>query len=603
MTQTRDHVIRIDLSARTVHRQPVPERWRRQFLGGKGLGARYLYEELGAATDPLGPDNLLGFMLGPLSGYLPGDTRYAAVTKSPLTGGFLDSYAGGQFPARLAGACPDCLGVLVTGQADSPVAILIDESEIEITSADDLVGADVEAVTDTFPDAAVACIGPAGESLVRYASIASDGGDHHAGRGGAGAVMGSKNLQAVVVRGDPIRPTGDLEKLHRRYAEAYRDHDTGRWLRAGATIESLDFADETRMLATRGWQETAFDGSDAIGVEAASAAAHEREYPDEDHPGGFRIETDDGETVPRGGAAMTLGAGLGIDDFEDIAALGARCDRLGLDVISVGNAIAWAIRATDAGHVDCDVSFGNADAIAALLDRIATREGPVADALADGVAVAADRYGGEAFIPTVKSMAVPSYDPRRAGSMAIAYATSDRGACHRRARPFEREAFDGEWSLEKQVRAVVTAQNARSALWSLPTDDFLGEVFDDLGAEWLAALGRTDDASDLYRLGERVWTLVRLFNVREGFDRADDSLPPVFREPTVDGRKSYIDPDEFERALDRYYGARGWGPNGRPLADTLARLKLDDVVDDETPLGTPSTDGSDGLSASDRHDA
>lgn len=596
----RDHVIRVDLSTRTVRRERVPERWRRQFLGGKGLGARYLYEDLEANAAPLGPANVLGFMLGPLSGYLPGETRYAAVTKSPLTGGFLDSYAGGQFPARLAGARPNCLGILVTGRADSPVAVRIDESGVEIVAANDIAGAETDAVGDAFPDAAVACIGPAGEAMVRYATIASDGGDHHAGRGGAGAVMGSKNLKAIAVRGEPMQPTGELSRLHREYAEAYQEHDTGRWLRAGATIESLDFADETGLLATRGWQEMGFDESDAIGVEAAAESALEREYPDGDHPGGFRVETGDGDTVPRGGTAMTLGAGLGIDDFADVARLGSLCDRLGTDVISVGNAVAWAIRAADAGHVDLAISFGDVDAAAALIERIATRDGPIADALADGVAVAADRYGGEAFVPTVKSMAVPSYDPRRAGSMALAYATSDRGACHRRARPFEREVFDEEWSLRDQVRAVVTAQNARSVLWSLPTDDFLGDVFDDLGAEWLTALGRPADSSELYRLGERVWTLVRLFNVREGFDREDDSLPSVFRDPPADahGRSGAIDPDEFERALDRYYAARGWGPNGWPLAGTLERLELADVVDDETPLGDPHgwDDGSVGES-------
>ncbi|MDS0477319.1 aldehyde ferredoxin oxidoreductase C-terminal domain-containing protein [Natrinema sp. 1APR25-10V2] len=592
MIQTRDHVVRIDLTTRTIRRERVPERWRRRFLGGKGLGARYLYAELEADVDPLGPNNVLGVLLGPCSGYLPGETRYAAVTKSPLTGGFLDSYAGGRFPARLAGALPNCLGLLVTGRADSPVALQIGGDGVELSSANELSGVDTEAVADAFPDAATACIGPAGESMVRYASIASDGGDHHAGRGGAGAVMGAKNLKVIVVRGDPVQPTGELMRLHREYADDYQNHETGRWLHAGATIESLDFADETGLLATRGWQKTTFDESEAIGVEAVKSSAVDREYPDADYPGGFRIETDEGDTVPRGATAMTLGAGLGIDDFDDVATLGAVCDRLGIDVIDAGNAVAWAIRAADAGYVDLEVSFGDASGAAALIERIATRAGPVADALADGVSIAADRYGGEAFIPTVKSMAVPSYDPRRAGSMALAYATSDRGGCHRRARPFEREVFDGEWTLETQVQAVITAQNVRSVLWSLPTDDFLGDVFDDLGAEWLAALGREYDASDLYRLGERVWTLVRLFNAREGFDRDDDSLPAVFRDPlpSAQNEASAIDQDDFERAIDRYYAARGWGPNGRPLPATLERLGLTDVVDSETPLDTPPAD-------------
>jgi aldehyde:ferredoxin oxidoreductase len=592
VTQTRDRVLRVDLTTRTVGRERVPERWRRQFLGGKGLGARYLYEELDAGTDPLGPENLLGFFLGPASGYLPGEPRYAAVTKSPLTGGFLDSYAGGSFPARLAGTLPDCLGVLVVGRAEAPVALHVRDGDAEVAPAADLAGADTEEVAEAFPDAAVACVGPAGEARVRYATIASDGGDHHAGRGGGGAVMGAKNLKAVVVRGGRVEPTGELARLREAYAERYGEHDTGRWLAAGATLESLDFAAETGLLATRGWQTTEFEGSESIGVEAARDAAVGRENPDGDHPGGFRVRTEEGETVPRGATAMTLGAGLGVDDFGDVAALGARCDRLGMDVIGAGNAVAWAIRAAEAGFVDLDASFGDADAAAAVLDRIATRADPVADALADGVAAAADRYGGEELVPTVKSMAVPSYDPRRAEATALAYATSDRGGCHRRARPFETEVFGERWSPEERARAVATAQNVRSVRWSLPADDFLGETFDDLGAEWLTALGIECDADDLRRLGERVWTLVRLFNAREGFDRSDDSLPARFREPLSDGRgrSARVDPDDFERALERYYAVRGWGSDGRPLAETLADLDLDDVVDGETPLGGASDD-------------
>lgn len=586
MPEPRQSVLRVDLTGRTVERAPVPESWRRLFLGGKGLGARYLYEELEAGADPLGPANLLGFMLGPLSGYLPGETRYAAVTKSPLTGGFLDSYAGGEFPARLAGTRPGCLGLLVTGRADEPVTLRVTPDECAVVAADDLVGADAEAVAAAFPDAAVACVGPAGEAGVAYATIASDGGDHHAGRGGAGAVMFAKNLKAVVVRGDPPEPTGDLARLHDRYAATYRDHDTGRWLAAGGTIESLDFAEETGLLAARGWQESGFDGSEAIGIEAAEAAAISREHPDGDHPGGFRVPDDDGGTVPRGAVPMTLGAGLGIDDFEAVARLGGICDRLGMDVISAGNAVAWAIRADEAGHVEADLSFGDVDGAVALLERIASRADPLADALADGVAAAAETHGGGGLVPTVKSMAVPSYDPRRAGSMALAYATSDRGGCHRRARPFEEEVFEGEWSLERQVAAVTTAQDVRSVLWSLPADDFLGETFEDLGAEWLSAVGLEFAPAELYRLGERVWTLVRLFNVREGVTRADDSLPALFREPIpgTGGAEARIDPDDFQCGLDRYYAARGWGVDGRPSAAALDRLDLADVVDEATPV-------------------
>ncbi|WP_101298263.1 aldehyde ferredoxin oxidoreductase family protein [Halegenticoccus soli] len=581
--RTRDRVLRVDLSDGTVRRERVPQSWRRRFVGGKGLGARYLYRDVPAGADPLGPENVLGFMLGPLSGYLPGESRYAAVTKSPLTGAFLDSYSGGEFPDRLAGALADCLGLLVAGRASDPVAIEVENGTATVEPAD-CWGEDAVSTDERYPDAAVACVGPAGERTVSYATIASDGGDHHAGRGGAGTVMGAKRLKAVVARGEP--PEG-LPRLREAYDEAYREHDTGRWQAAGATIESVDFANEVGVLPTRGWQTSQFDGASDIGVEAARAAAMGRER-DGAVPGGFRVETDDGESVPRGATPMTLGAGLGIDEFDAVATLGAACDRLGVDVIDAGSAVAWAMRASEDGLVERDLAFGDAAGARDLLEEIAHRRGPLGDALADGVEAAAERFGGGDRIPTVKSMALPAYDPRGAVAMALAYATSDRGGCHRRARPIEREVFAADsWDADDRVTAVVDAQDARSVLWSLVVDDFAGETLrEDLGAEWLSAVGLSYDPDDLRTAGERIWTLVRLFNAREGFARDDDRLPQLLREPLADGPAAgrALDPDGFERLLDAYYAARGWSPDGVPARRTVERLGLDGVVDADTPV-------------------
>jgi aldehyde:ferredoxin oxidoreductase len=588
----RRDVIRVDLSAGTVVRERVPDDWRHDFLGGKGLGARYLYAELDAGTDPLGPDNRLAFFLGPLSGYLPAESRYAAVTKSPLTGAFLDSYSGGSFADALAGALPEAFGLLVQGAADEPVRLTVADGDVAVESATDLWGADAAEVDDALAGS-VACIGPAGENEVAYATIASDGGDHHAGRGGAGAVMGAKRLKAVAVHGDSPEPTPELAALRERYDDAYRDDDTGRWQAAGETVESVDFANEVGVLSTRGWQGGTFDDAGDIGVEAVREAATGRENEDDAVPGGFRVEAGDDESVPRGGALMSLGAGLGIDDFDDVARLGSVCDLLGMDAISAGNAVAWVMRAVDAAAVgfetDVDLAFGDADAAAALLEAIATRSTDLGDTLADGVEAARERYGA-ATVPTVKSMELPAYDPRGAAGMALAYATSDRGGCHRRARPVEREAFArDEWSDADRVATVVGAQNVRSTLWSLVVDDFAGEtMWEDLGAEWLEAVGLDHDRASLATLGERVWTLVRLFNVREGFTRADDTLPELFEDPLPDGPAAgrAVDREAFEAMLDAYYAARGWSAEGLPTAETVDRLGLGPVVDDETPLGS-----------------
>jgi aldehyde:ferredoxin oxidoreductase len=577
-----DRLLRVDLSAGTVESEPVPGGWRRNYLGGKGLGARYLYEELDPGTDPLSPENRLLFLLGPLSGALP-DGRYAAVTKSPLTGTFLDSYSGGRFPGALRGSLGPHLGLLVQGRAEEPVRLVVSGGTARIESAEDW-GADA-AETCEAHDGVVACIGPAGENRVSYATIASDRVEHHAGRGGAGAVMGAKRLKAVVAEDDPPEFGARLAALRERDTEAFRESDTGRWLAASGTLETVDFADETGVLAARGWRERGFDGTEGVGIEAAREAASGRETGgDGDLPGDFRVETPAGETVPRGATAMTLGAGLGLEAFDAVAELGERCNRLGVDLISAGNAVAWAIRAAEVGVIDRDIEFADPEGARELLAEIAARSTSLGDALADGVSVAADRLGGSDLVPTVKGMALPSYDPRGAASMALAYATSDRGACHRRARPVEREVFE-EWGPAETAAAVVEAQDTRSVRWSLVADDFAGEVLDGSGAEWLDALGHPHDA-DLRRTGERIWNLVRLFNVREGFDRSDDTLPAGLEPDEGDA----LDPGAFEASLERYYAARGWGADGRPSRERLAALDLLATVDDDTPVAETPLD-------------
>lgn len=580
MWRPAEDVLRVDLSAGTVESERVPEDWRRKFLGGKGLGARYLYEELPPAADPLGSTNVLLFVLGPLSGLLPGEQRYAAVTKSPLTGTFLDSYSGGRFPGALAGALDTHLCLLVTGRADEPVHLVIEDGDAHIEPSD-AWGADAVETCERFRDGAVACIGQAGEHRVAYATIASDRAEHHAGRGGAGAVMGAKRLKAVVARGVAPEPTEELATLRERAEELFREADTGKWQTASGTLETVDFADRAGVLAARGWQERGFEAADDIGIEAARAAAREREH-DDPIPGGFRVETSEGDSVPRGATAMTLGAGLGLDEFDAVAELGERCNRLGLDLISGGNAVAWAIRATESSLVDRDLAFGDPAGARALLEEIAHRTSALGDALADGVTAAAEQYGGAGFIPTVKDMALPSYDPRGAASMALAYATSDRGACHRRARPVEREPFEEPWGPAEVAGAVVEAQNVRSVRWSLVADDFVGEVL--APGEWLDAAGYPH--GNLRTTGERVWNLTRLFNVREGFTRETDALPDAL------DTNGALSRDRFEAMLDAYYAARGWSADGIPARETLERLDLQATADEHTPVATAPLDPS-----------
>ncbi len=557
----RTRILRVDLTAGSVRSEAIPETWRERYLGGKGLGVRYLYEELSPDTDPLSPSNRLLVMFGPLTGLLPGEARYAAVTKSPLTGTFLDSYSGGSFPAVLAGSLPTHLGVLIEGQSNTPVTLHIDADTGTVRPAATW-GKDSVETDRAYPEAAVAAIGPAGEHRVSFATIASDGAEHHAGRGGAGAVMGAKRLKAIVARGDPPAPNGAIAALHDRDTARYLDSPVGRWQSASGTVETVDFADETGVLATQGWQGASTDTS-KIGIEAIRNAAVEREDPGP-IPGDFRFEIESGHTVPRGATAMTLGAGLGISSLSDVVTLGDRCNRLGMDLIDAGNAIALAIHAADTGRIDRSIEFGDASAAGALLDAIAYRDDPLASLLADGVDAATRQLDLGSIVPTVKAMALPAYDPRMDVGMALAYATSDRGGCHRRARPIERTALDGEGDPADLVDHVIAEQNRRSLQWSLVADDFVGECIDP--AEWLDTAGISS-----YRLsdaGERIWTLTRLFNVRSGFDRTTDRVPIPYEPETDDG-------PSLPPLLDRYYAERGWDVRGIPTRETIDRLAID----------------------------
>lgn len=577
-------MLRVDLTTGSVTSEAIPEHWQRLFLGGKGLGARYLYAELAAGVDPLGPDNCLLFCLGPLSGRLPGETRYAAITKSPLTGGFLDSYSGGTFADRLVGALGNHMGLLITGRAPELSVLRVADGTAQLHPAPQLAGADAVELADYAGDSAVAGIGPAGEHQVAYATIASDGGEHQAGRGGAGAVMGAKNLKAVIADGTP--PTTDSAVVD-RYQQQYRESDVGRWQTASGTVETVDFADTVGVLPAYGWQEGSFEHAEEIGIEAVTDATTERER-DAPMPGGFRIDMEDGTFVPRGATAMSLGAELGIAEFDAVASLGQACDRLGIDVISAGNAIAWAVLAANRGIIDRSLSFGDTTALKSLLEAIATRDGQLGDTLADGIEAAEQAYGTEGLVPTVKAMDTPPYDPRGSPAMALAYATSDRGACHRRALPVETEALDrDQWTTEDRVRSVISEQTTNAVLWSLVSDSFAGDALSaDLGAELLDSVGLDYTPDTLLTLGERVWTLTRLFNVREGFDREDDTLPYVFTQPLGSGpvEGETVDPSTFSTLLDLYYHLRGWSRAGRPTRQLLERLDIDDLPDAATPI-------------------
>ena len=591
-----EHLLRVNLSERTVETETVPAEYRNKFVSGKGLGAAYLLDELEAGVDPLSAENELFFMFGPLSGHAPGTSRYAAITKSPLTGTFVDSYSGGHFPAMFRFAMPDYLGVVFEGRADEPVYLDVNDGEVTIEDASHLWGMDARETARQFDgrNTKVAAIGPAGENLVKFATISSDEASHHAGRGGVGAVMGSKNLKAVVATG--TKPDdAHLQDLRVEHMRRLGNSDETAWARNGGTELIVDWTNEVGAIPSHNWTKGTLEDVDTLNIDAFEpghlrpdscyscpvACGHVTDFSDTDIEGAFP----DASVAwgPEYETVGMMGSNTDITDVTGVTELADRADRLGMDTISLGNAISWLMEVSEKGLVDHDISFGDARAAAEVVEQVARREG-IGDALAEGTAGAAEKLcpgddeAREAAVE-VKGLELPAYDPRASYSMALAYATADRGGCHQRAFPIGTDALGGErdpYDTEGHAEETISLQNEGALSYSMVACDFTAYNYERV-AEWLNALGYDIDLERVEDVGERAWNMARLFNVREGFGRADDSLPerltkPLERGGPADG--NHITEAEFETMLDEYYELRGWDHEGVPGEETLERLQI-----------------------------
>lgn len=591
--------LRIDLAREKYSEFEVEEQVVRAFIGGKGIGAYLLFKMLPPKTDPLDPANPLMFLTGPLTGTsYPTSGRMVVVTKSPLTGLYLDSHAGGFLGSEIRWLGFD--GIIVEGKASSPVYLVVTEDGVEFRDASKLWGKTVtETVAavraETHPKAHMAVIGPAGENLVRYAAIMIDTDEDPwragiAARGGPGAVMGSKNLKALVVR---------ASKRQVRYAKPEKMREVSR--RAFELIDKTKFMKVRRAIGTSFWVEP----MNRFGI--LPTANFRRGYMD-DATGlyGEYMRAFVKKDVSCHNCPVACGKVLQVDggyvkvEYEDIALLGSNCliddvikvakslkevNELGLDAISTGNVVAFAMELRELGLLEEVPSFGDHKGQVELIRKIAFREG-VGDLLAEGVARAAEKIGGRAreIAMHVKGMELPGYMPRASWGMALAYATADRGGCHQRAWTTRAEIEGGleRFSTEGVASFVKEVQDERAAAFSLIACDFIPLYNPWEAVEAVTGIDFT--AEDYYTAGERIWNLTRLFNIREaGVSRKDDTLPPrVFDEPLpLPPRGVYsvrLKRDYFERMLDEYYSLRGWSPEGIPLRDTLERLGLNELV-------------------------
>jgi len=595
-------ILRVDLTERRISTEKLDAEIAKKFIGGKGLGAKILYDSLKLGTDPLSPENILIFASGPLTATLaPTSARWAVVTKSPLTNIFLDCQVGGYFGAAMKLAGFDC--IIMEGKADSPVYLWVHDGNAEILNAGDLWGKGCFETENTLKkrlgeSAHVASIGPAGENLVRYACISVDK-YRQAGRGGAGAVMGSKNLKAVAVRSASYKieyadPEGFREAA-KKALKVIRENSFIPLRRKYGTPIWVAPVNKAALLPTRNFRTGVFEKAENISGETMRDKIVVKDgtcynciiqcwkYTHVES-GKYKVDELAG---PEYESIALLGSDCGVGSIEAVAHASMLCDDLGLDTISTGNSIAFAMECYERGLLtveDTDgleLKFGNADAEIEMVKKIAYRKG-LGNLLAEGVRRASKKIGdgSEKFAMHVKGLEIPGYDPRGAFGMALAYATSDRGACHQRAWTVRAEIegkLEPRFSTKGRARFVKETQDERAMCFSLVLCDFAPLEVKHFVELLNKATGFNFTVEDYLKTGERIWNLTRLFNVREGITRKDDTLPPRFmEEPLPEGvtKGQVVTKEMLDEMLDEYYALRGWDKNGVPTEEKLKELGL-----------------------------
>ncbi len=609
-------LLRVNLSNRSISIDPLNMKWAKDYIGCQGLGLRYLYEELRPGIDALAPENKIVVMTGPLVGTIaPSAQKYTLVTKSPLTRTFYDSTAGGHLGPELKYAGYD--GIIIEGRSEKPVYLLIRNNRVEIQDAARIWGKDTHSTEDTLKglwgDVKVMSIGPAGEKMVRFACVTSDYFRQN-GRGGVGAVFGAKNLKAIVVKGSGGIGVADPEAFLRiarkcmieKGVENPDEHQFIGWKGGMGTIEIMEWTNEYGCLPTRNWQTGDFDGVKKISMEAARqvkkksracaqcpmACSNWVEIKEGPYAG-TALEGPEYET------AALLGSNCGIDNFGAIAKMNLICDMLGMDTMAAGDVASWAmecyerriLKQKDTGGIA--LNFGDDKALVLLLEKIANRDG-IGDLLAEGVAHCSQKMGKgtEEFAMHVKGLECPAYDPRVAIGMGLAYATSPPGATHTRGFPISAELFGAWWlgaepveldpkSPENKAKLLIYQQHWQAYRFSTGSCDFILLNPEDGLPEEVAACTGWPETADWKKIGERVVNLGRMFGIREGIDKKDDTLPPRLLKEVLKsgpGKGRVVNPEDLEFMLDEYYRLRGWDNAGRPTLDKLKDLDIEDLV-------------------------
>jgi aldehyde:ferredoxin oxidoreductase len=594
-------ILLVDLKNHSTTVEKTSMKDAKDFIGAKGLGAKILFDRLPKGTDPLSSENILMFTTGPLTGTSAQTSgRGTVVTKSPLTGVFLDSHFGGFFAVEMKKAGWDF--IIIVGKSKKPVYVVVRDDKVEFKDASRIWGMECLKTHDWLQQkegrVKTAVIGPAGENLVKISAITFDG-HRHAGRGGSGAVMGSKNLKAVAVVGTdkiPLHDPKGFKKLTQEVTKRVQENDFVPKRRKYGTPYWVDVVNGEGFIPTRNYQEGFFENGDKINAKTMQEkivdkggacfncviACWNRSSIKTGSHKGVSLVGPEYETI------ALMGSNLGVGNIEDVAYLNERCNELGMDTISLGGVLGFAVEAYEKGIITLedldgiDIGWGKTDELAKLTEAIAHRKGRLADVLAEGVKTASEELGksSEDFAVHVKGLEIPGYDPRGTFGMGLAYATSDRGACHQRAWTVKAELYDPEFerfSFEKKAKIVKDVQDERAAFFSLVLCDFapISEV--DCVDMWNLAAGFGHTVESYLLAGERIWNLIRLFNLREDLDPADNLPSRLFNDSFTDGPAEgvVLTRDGFQKSLKEYYSLRGWDEKGVPTMKKLKDLGLE----------------------------
>ncbi|MBS4014207.1 MAG: aldehyde ferredoxin oxidoreductase family protein [Bacteroidetes bacterium] len=595
-------LLRINLSERTAKTEAIPDKILVDYIGGRGLGAKLLYDETPKGTNPLGPENKLYFITGALNGVnAPTTSRYTVVTKAPLSGTITSSSSGGHFGYSLKATGFDVIAI--EGKASSPVYISVNNQNVEIKDAGHLWGKDVHEASDILiqkygEKAGIAAIGVAGEQQVLLASIMNEK-NHAAGRSGIGAVLGSKMLKAIVVNGDTKTPTASEEAVKeaiaewRRYiGEAPLTKDV---LKEYGTPVLVNVINNLGAYPTKNFQDGVFLNYPSTSPETFKELHFVKRSPCHGCPIGCARITQTVKAQGKGPEYETIWAFGGlclVENLEKIIHANYACNQYGLDTISTGSTIACAMELSEKGYFDKeamdlmreaigkDLKFGDEDAIVTLSEKIGKAEG-IGKILGMGSKRLAEKYGHPELSMTVKGLEIPAYDPRGLQGMALSYATCNRGGCHLRgylvgaeaiATPFEIDRF----SSQGKPGLVKLFQDNTAVIDSLGACIFTQFAInpDHYALMWAAVTGIETTGDEILKKGERIWNLERLYNMREGFTLADDTLPNrILNEPFKFGHSKGRN-IVLKEMLDEYFKLRNWTAKGEVSKEKIDELGL-----------------------------